>query len=137
MRAHAGQIRAKALRFKGRLRRLSAQNPRWLVMFVLSRFEIVRSAATHLRRPASLAELPQGPSLFQDVEVGGAVERLKHDGYVPGIALPPETAHEILEFARSAQASANGDAALKLRVADVHAWEAEHATRSNSLVHGR
>jgi len=127
MSAHAGQIQVKVLRFKGRLGRLSTQSPRWLMMFVLSRFEIVRATVTHLRRSASLADLPQGPSLFEDLDVDRAVERLRDDGYVPGIVLPSETAGDILEFARTAQARGNGDAALGLRVSDAHAWEDEGA----------
>lgn len=129
MSAHAGQIQVKVLRFKGRLGRLSTQSPRWLMMFVLSRFEIVRATVTHLRRSASLADLPQGPSLFEDLDVDRAVERLRDDGYVPGIVLPSETAGDILEFARTAQARGNGDAALGLRVSDAHAWEDENGMK--------
>lgn len=129
MSARFRQIQMKVLRFRGRLERLSTKNPKWLLMFVLSRFEIVRAAVTRLRRSASLAELPQGPSLFEDLDVEAAVERLKQDGYVPGVVLPPETARDILQFARTAQARGNGNAALKLRVPEASEWEADHATK--------
>jgi hypothetical protein len=131
MSAHAGQTRMRILRFRSqfvRYYRKSTTNPRWLLMFVFSRFETVRAAVTHLRRSPSLEELPQGRSLFNDLGVDEAVERLKSDGYLPGIDLPATTARDILEFAGTEHANANGDAALKLRAGDARRWEVEHGT---------
>lgn len=97
-------------------------------MFVFSRFELVRALVTRLRPSASLAELPRGRSLFEDLDVDDAVERLKADGYCRGIDLPKETVAAIMEFARTDEAYANGNAALKLRLVDAPEWPKVHET---------
>ena len=129
MSAHARPMQVKLLRFKGRLGRLSTQSPRWLMMFVLSRFETVRAAVTYLRPSPPLAELPQGPSLFEDLDVESAVEGLERDGYVPGITLPAEASRDILKFAETAQARGNGDGTRRLRASEAADWEAEHGAK--------
>lgn len=87
-----------------------ARNPRWLFMFVFSRFRIFRSLMTSSRKSSSSYAIQE--SIFQELDVDSTVKDLKEDGSCLGIKLPPDVLHELLEFVHSSSCYANGDREL-------------------------
>ncbi len=74
-------------------------NPKWLVMYLLGRFEICKRLAIGFAR-LSRARARRGTrSLFQEIDVDQAVEALRRDAYVGGLQLPRHVVDEIRAFA--------------------------------------
>jgi hypothetical protein len=87
-----------------------AGNPRWLLMFILSRFRIFRSLMISSHKNSSSYEIQE--SIFQELDVDNAVKALKEDGSYIGIKLPPDFLYELLKFAHDSSCYGNMDCEL-------------------------
>ncbi len=87
-----------------------AKNPRWLLMFIFSRFRVFRSLMLSSSKNSSDYAIQQ--SIFQELDVDSTVKNLKEDGSCLGIKLPRDALHELLEFVHSSSCYANGDRKL-------------------------
>ena len=122
MRVGTAAIKDYGLRASVKLRRYTAQareNPRWLLVFALARFNTVRAVARRLGPRPRFGNTDQlAESLFRDLDNDLVVCSLNADGLHPGVNLPGDLVNEIYEFACSAEGCANGDPAVPIRVCD-------------------
>jgi hypothetical protein len=87
-----------------------ARNPKWLLMFILSRFKIFRFLVISTYKHPSFHNIKE--SIFQELDVDRAVKDLKEGGSYIGIKLPSNSLHELLKFVNSSSCYANGDLEL-------------------------
>lgn len=88
--------------FKKRL-----QNPRWLLMLVVTRFKTVPIIAK-VYKPITLKKTGLNDSIFKKLNTNDVVESLTKDGFYLGIKLPESILQEILSFASSTDCYGNG-----------------------------
>jgi hypothetical protein len=84
-----------------------ARNPRWLLMFILSRFRISRSLMISFHKNSSNYEIRE--SIFQELDVDNSVKSLKEDGSYVGIMLPPDFLYELLKVVHNSSCYGNGN----------------------------
>ncbi|QSJ17008.1 phytanoyl-CoA dioxygenase family protein [Nostoc sp. UHCC 0702] len=80
------------------------QNPRWLLMRKVARFQIGRVIMLFFLKRSSqsyLTLINENNSCFEDINVDTIVNKLKAEGLYLGLNLPPEMIQEIIEFAKS------------------------------------
>ena len=94
------------------------KNPRWLLMFVLGRFNLVRALVRLFYRTADLDRYREEDSLFANLEVEQAVESLRQHGYYLGLKLPPKVLQEILDLAHGSKIQARNRPDLNFTYAD-------------------
>jgi hypothetical protein len=87
-----------------------ARNPKWLLMFILSRFRIFRFLVISTYEHPSAYKIEE--SIFQELDVDRTIKALREDGSCLGIKLPSDSLHELLEFVHSSSCYANGDSEL-------------------------
>jgi hypothetical protein len=110
----------------GRYIKLTCENPRWFVVFALSRFNSVRALSRWLtKRPVFPEWTKFSESIFEDLDHAKIHEALESDGVHLNVNLPRHVVDEIYEFACSAEAFANGDPSLAFRVKDLCDRKAE------------
>jgi hypothetical protein len=90
--------------------RRGARNPKWLLMFIISRFEIFRMMMISFRQNAYNYDLEK--SLFKKLDASKVVETLKEDGCCLGINLPSESLNELLSYVEAADCYGDGDCQL-------------------------
>jgi hypothetical protein len=110
------------------------QNPAWLLMFLLGRFNLIRNFVSLFYRAKELDKYQEEDSLFKDLEVAQAVESLQQLGYYLGINLPPDVLNEITHFAYSSRIKARNCPNLSFIYADQKQLKTEDST--NTFVHG-
>ncbi len=86
------------------------KNPKWLLMFILGRFRIIRFTAAYLSRHSAIASSESINSIFEDIDVDEAVKFLKKDGCYVGLKLPKKVLQELIDFTQ--QNYCYGDAEL-------------------------
>lgn len=86
--------------------RRGAGNPRWLLMFILSRFKLFRSMMTSFHSNSGYYDTEQ--SIFKELDVDSAVDTLKKDGAYLGINLSHDTLQELLEYTSTHDCYADG-----------------------------
>ena len=98
----------------------TCRNPRWLFVFLLARFDVVRALMRFTtKRPVFPAVSDLNESLFDDLDHDEVIQSLRSDGVYLGVTLPLNCVEQISEFAFSAEACANGDRSLPFRVQDL------------------
>ena len=66
----------------------TAENPNWLLMFVLGRFKTTRSLVVFFSKRPVTQKYAVNDSIFEDFNVDRAVESLKRDGFSWKLRLP-------------------------------------------------
>lgn len=94
----------------------SIKNPRWALMFYLSRIHVIRSLVIFLNKHPCQQVYLEEESLFKDLDVDEAVESLKNDSLYLGIYLPQPILQEILDFSNSAIYHSDSDPRLPFRL---------------------
>lgn len=84
----------------------SVNNPKWFLMFLLSRFQIVRSNIDLFSDKVVPAQSTE-TSIFKDLDVKTVVQALQKDGLYLGIELPQNVIAEILAFSKREPCYAN------------------------------
>lgn len=79
----------------------TARNPKWLLMFGLSRFKTIRAAVAFFSKRPLTQKYAINDSIFEELNVNDVVESLKRDGFYLGLKLPKSVLQEILDFAIS------------------------------------
>ena len=79
----------------------AARNPPWLIMSILGRFMVFRSAASFFFPPAPLDQYDKQASIFNLHNINSVVMSLKRDGLYSGIWLPKNIRTEIIKFAEN------------------------------------
>jgi hypothetical protein len=88
----------------------SIQNPHWLLMFSVTRIQILRSLGIFVfKRPQSRSNSDIENSLFKNLDANKIVESLQTDGLYLNINLPDNILKEILIFARSIEYVGNAN----------------------------
>jgi hypothetical protein len=87
--------------------RRGARNPKWLLMFIISRFKVFRTVMTSSHQNDCSYEIEK--SLFKKLDVDKVVETLKEDGCCLDIDLPNESLNELLSFAEAADCYGDGN----------------------------
>jgi hypothetical protein len=87
-----------------------AKNPKWLLMFIFSRFKIFRFLMTLAYKNSSSHAIQE--SIFKELDVARAVQDLREEGSYLEIKLPSDSLEQLLEFVRSSNCYANGDCEL-------------------------
>lgn len=86
------------------------QNPRWLLMFCITRVQILRSLGIYFSKCfQSPSNQKIKSSIFENVAVNDIVNNLQIDGLSLNINLPENTLKDILTFAHSAEYSGNAN----------------------------
>ena len=104
----------------------STKNPKWLLMFLLCRFQIIRSFVTFFSQPPLLNEYKRNESLFNAVDVENAVKTMNKDGCFLGIKLPKNVRQEIMTYASYATCYANGDSQLSFNIMEKENCQAKY-----------
>lgn len=103
----------------GRYIKNTWDNPRWFLVFLLARFNYVRTMSRWLTKPPDCKQRTEfSESIFADLDHARVYEALTSDGFHLNVNLPSDVADEIYAFACSAEAFANGDPSLPFRVGD-------------------
>ena len=92
-----------------RYSKYSLANYKWLLMFILSRFEIVRSIVVFFSKHPVLKNYNRNHSIFEELNVDDVLASLKRDGLYSGINLPKAVVEEILEFAKHGNCYGNSN----------------------------
>jgi hypothetical protein len=79
----------------------AVKNPLWLIMSILGRFMVFRSAAHFFSPSAPFLQYDEQTSLFNVNDINSVVMSLKKDGIYSGIYLPENIRAEIAEFAEN------------------------------------
>ncbi len=87
--------------------RRGARNPKWLLMFILSRFETFRLMMIPSRLHPYNYEMER--SLFKKLDVDKVVKTLKEDGCCLDINLPNDSLDELLSFVGEADCYGDGN----------------------------
>lgn len=104
----------------------SIKNPRWSLMFYLSRIHLIRSLVIFFtKRPCQKVYLEE-KSIFKDLDVNEAVEALRKDSLYLGINLPQPILQEILNFSVSASYYSDGNPRLPFRLAEKEKVEQQY-----------
>ena len=109
------------------------KNPRWLLMFVLGRFNLVRALVRLFHCAPDLNRYREENSLFANLEVEQAVASLRQHGYYLGLKLPSEILQEILDLAHASKIQARNRPDLNFVYAD---REETIKNSSNTFVQG-
>ncbi|MBE9053861.1 hypothetical protein IQ243_26370 [Nostocales cyanobacterium LEGE 11386] len=89
--------------------RQTKTNPLWLLMFITSRFNIIRHIViSFLQQPIRYKKY-QDLSMFSNLEVDKIVTSLKKDGIYIGIHLPDSILQELLNFAHNNRCYGDGN----------------------------
>lgn len=105
----------------------SIQNPRWLLMFCVTRIHILRSLGVFiLKRPHSDSNNALKNSLFNKLNPDRIVENLQTDGLCLNIKLPEKTVKEIVNFAESAKYLGNANSRYSFHLCEKDRAEKQH-----------
>jgi len=85
------------------------KNPRWFLMFCLTRIHFLRNLVIFVSRQPVHQISTDGGSLFEELNVEESVKTLRNDGLCLGINLPRTILDEILEFSGYAIYLGNAD----------------------------
>ncbi|ABW26249.1 conserved hypothetical protein [Acaryochloris marina MBIC11017] len=85
------------------------RDPFWLLMYVFSRFFVVRQVFKKLSPKPDLVKFKFQDSIFAELDIEEAVNSLNKDGYFGGLQLPIEILNELLVFGKSALTYGNGN----------------------------
>ena len=96
----------------------TSQNPRWLLMFLLGRFNAVRALVRLFYQAPDLDRYREADSLFANLEVEQAVVSLQEHGYYLGLKLPPDILQEISHFAYQSKIQARNHPEIDFIYAD-------------------
>lgn len=107
----------------------ATKNPRWLLMFLLCRLQIVRSVVKSFSQMPSVEKYRKKTSLFETLDVNNAVSSVRRDGLYFGINLPINTVQEILKFAESGSCCANRDSKRRFKIADKNNFQAVYGQK--------
>ena len=78
------------------------ENPRWLLMFVVTRIQVLRSLGIFIsKRPQSKSNRENENSLFKNLDPNKIIRGLQTDGLYININLPENILNKILTFAYS------------------------------------
>ncbi|YAF95722.1 MAG: hypothetical protein AB3A66_24820 [Nodularia sp. CChRGM 3473] len=84
-------------------------NPLWILMFITSRFHIVRYLVVALYKQPIRDKQYQNLSIFSDIQVDEIVTSLKQDGIYLGIHLPDSIFQEIINFVQNNRCYGDGN----------------------------
>ncbi|WP_063748454.1 hypothetical protein [Fischerella sp. PCC 9605] len=98
-------IRSKVSPYYANTRR----NPLWLLMFLIGRFQIVRSLVTWISKRSRAENDCLSSSSFPELKVDDVVSCLKQDGIYLGLRLPKQFLQELLNFANSNHCYGDGN----------------------------
>lgn len=87
----------------------TTRKPKWLLMFVLSRFNFIRAIVAFFSRRPLTQKYFVNNSIFDELHVDNVVESLKRDGFYLGLKLPKNVLQEILAFANSKDCYGDAD----------------------------
>jgi hypothetical protein len=105
----------------------SIQNPGWLLMFCVTRINILRSLGIFiLKRPHSESNIETKNSLFNELNTNKITESLKTDGLYLNIKLPQQTVKEIVNFAESAKYLGNANFRYSFHLCEKNLAEQKH-----------
>ncbi len=102
----------------------SVKNPKWLLMFLFSRFQVIRSHISIFYPQAVLEEYTE--SIFEALDVEAVVQALQTDGLYLGIQLPTTIIEEILAFTKCEPCFANFDPQLMFYVEEKELWQQKY-----------
>ena len=111
----------------------SIKNPRWLLMFLLGRFNTIRNLVCLFDRAKNLDRYRESDSLFQDLDVEQVVTQIQQQGYALGINLPPDIAREITHLAYTSKIQVRNHPEVSFVYADKPAIKKDN---SKTFVHG-
>ena len=81
--------------------------PAWALMFASSRMLPVRQAVAKMQKAPDLSVWQGKPTLFPKVDAATFAADCARDGYAEGLDMDPETATQILDYGRNAEAYRN------------------------------
>lgn len=105
----------------------SVKNPKWFLMFLFSRFQIIRSHINIFYSKAALEQYSEA-SIFEDLDVETVVEALQKDGLYLGIQLPQTIVKEILSFTQREQCYANLNPQLMFYINSKELWQEKYGS---------
>ncbi len=105
----------------------AVQNPKWLLMFLFSRFQIVRSLIDIFYPKVELEQYSE-VSIFEDLDVENVIQVLQEDGLYLGIQLPQAIVEEILEFTEREQCYANLNPQLMFHTNSKEVWQEKYGS---------
>ena len=103
---------------------LGMRNPRWLIMYCLSRFVFVREAVKFMHTRPAIDQYNLSASKFKNINVNNFVTALQRDGFCTDIMLPEDMVNEILNFAATAYCYGDANPRYGFRYADKTAAQA-------------
>lgn len=102
----------------------AVKNPKWLLMFIIGRFRIVRSIAAFLTKSSSTYKVED--SIFTDIDLDRVVKALKQDGCYVGIKLPQSVLQELIAYSQNATCYGDAEYSMGFRYADKAKIEAKY-----------
>ena len=105
------------------------KEPRYILVFLLARFQIVRCAYTcllDLSKPQSNSEArfnPSSDTLFPNLDTTKILNKLKKDGLFEGLSLPQDILRDILHYAKSQYCFADGKTNFRFKISEIKKLE--------------
>jgi hypothetical protein len=104
----------------------SVNNPKWLFMFLFSRFQVIRSHIQIFYPKAFIEDCSE--SIFEKLDVETVVQALQKDGLYLGIQLPPTIIEEIVAFTMRKPCYANLNPQLMFHIDSKELWQEEYSS---------
>jgi hypothetical protein len=105
------------------------QDPKWLLMFVFSRFIFIRTIVSFFSKQPIALKYTVNSLFFRDINVDNIVRSLKNEGLYLGIQLPVETIEAILNYTNCELCYGNGSFENKFYLREKEDWEINYGKK--------
>lgn len=102
------------------------KNPRWLLMFLLGRFRVIRLMVAYLSKRPAIASTKVTDSIFEEINIEEAIKYLNKDGCYVGLKLPKSVLQEIIDFTQQSCCYGDANPNMGFVYADKQALEAKN-----------